>query len=374
MSSQHDLLPRSAWPAPGTASAAPYGGESTSWRWHLAFWTFLVLWGLVDQIREPEFPILLVHTLTYYALFALVAYVHLRFAVPLVRSGRYAQYAVAVVVLLVVRVYLHDGPELLFVLTNESEEPAWALQEALSVVVLTILICGITVAIERAAAYAHVERRLAERERLERTAQLDRLKAQLNPHFLFNTLNSLYALAVDGAPQLPEYLSKHAALLRYALYDADAPVVRLDQEVDFLQQYVDLERLRLEDEVEVEVLLRGTYDGLYLPPLLFVPLVENAFKYLDRRAAQPFIRIELSVDADSVLHLRLENRALAPEPAVSASPRTIGGVGLRNVRERLVLLYPERHTFTAGPLADRFLVDVTVRLEPLPVLLTRGGA
>ncbi|MEM9997693.1 MAG: hypothetical protein AAF809_08325 [Bacteroidota bacterium] len=139
------------------------------------------------------------------------------------------------------------------------------------------------------------------------------------------------------------------------------------QEVECLRQYVDLERLRLEDEVEIH--LHRMFDELDLPPLLFVPLVENCFKHLDRRADAPFIRIDLSVDADSILHLRLENRALLPESEAEPLDRPEGGVGLRNVRERLALLCPKRHTFTAGPLADRFLGDVTVRLNPLPTLL-----
>ncbi|MEM6326844.1 MAG: histidine kinase [Bacteroidota bacterium] len=332
---------------------------------------FLVLWGIIGEIREPEFGFVVLHSLRYYGLFALVAYLHLRFAFPFARSGQFIRYAAAVLALLAVRVYLHNGEEILYVLTEAGEERFGVWQDALSVAVLAVLVSGVAVAIEHAAEYARVERQQAARERLERTAQLDRLKAQLNPHFLFNTLNSLYALAIDGSPQLPEYLSKHAALLRYALYDADVPAVSLAQDVEFLEQYVALEQLRLEDEVEVDVHIRGSLDGLYVPPLLFVPLVENCFKYLDRRAEAPFIRIEMEVDADSVLHLRLENRAVPPGPVEASTARRGGGVGLRNVRERLALLYPGRHTFTAGALADRFLVDVTLRLAPVPALLTR---
>ena len=292
-----------------------------------------------------------------YGTFAASAYLHLHVLLPWKHQGRKGLYASTAAALLVVTTAM------LVVLshTMQGVSGGWLPPEDLTssrVVPLAMavgLLWGVVLAIEYAARYATEQRSRADRERADRTAHLARLRAQLDPHFLFNTLNSLHVLAVEQSPRLPELLAEHASLLRYALYDAEGESAPLSGEIEFLRGYVGLERLRLEDEVEVRFQMDGHVGTWSVPPLLFVPLVENAFKHLDRTSLAPFVDVTLRVDparGDGTGHARfgieVRNRCLHG----ASSGDSVGGVGLANVRTRLALLRPDAHGMATSVQGD----------------------
>jgi hypothetical protein len=228
-------------------------------------------------------------------------------------------------------------------------------------VVVALLATGGTVA------YAYLAdavraRRDAERLLRERSqAELDALKAQLNPHFLFNALNTLYNRAgQDGNEALADLIQQLAGLLRFTLTEAQQPTIGLDREIGFLEQYIALQRARLPVREGLRVSVRLDWDELptAIAPLLLLPLIENAFQYGISLQADCWIEIDLDVEAQR-LHLRVANRLLPPAPARQGT-----GQGLANVRRRLALLYPGRHQFRAGPQADRFEVALHLDLRP----------
>ncbi|MCB0550901.1 MAG: histidine kinase [Phaeodactylibacter sp.] len=201
--------------------------------------------------------------------------------------------------------------------------------------------------------------RLAE-EKL--TAELNYLKAQLNPHFLFNTLNNLYALAErEGNAPLSEGIAGLAELMRYAVYDSRADYVPLAKELHFLQSMVEMQSLRLDEEDEVDIVFRisGEYDQLSIAPLLLVPFVENAFKHGIRYGRRSSIRIQVEV-AEASLHFQVSNtlHSQAPPPH---KERT--GVGLENARRRLQLLYPNRHRLEAQCHGNTYLANLQLELD-----------
>lgn len=201
--------------------------------------------------------------------------------------------------------------------------------------------------------------RLAE-EKL--SAELNYLKAQLNPHFLFNTLNNLYALAERaGNEPLSEGIAGLAELMRYAVYDSRADYVPLDKELRFLQRMVEMQSLRFDegDELAVSFQVSGRYEQLKIAPLLLVPFVENAFKHGVRYGRQSFIRLEARVEnrklyftASNTVH---EDQARPHEEG--------GGIGLENARRRLKLLYPEQHQLEIKRQDDTFLINLQLELD-----------
>lgn len=200
-----------------------------------------------------------------------------------------------------------------------------------------LLVTPIVLAFER---QSHSARYHAIAEQHSKT-ELQLLQQQINPHFLFNTLNSLYALTLARSEQAPEMVLQLSALLRYTVYQGAQSQVRLAQEVQYLQHYLALQQLRHGQRLtltsqwpEPEQL------SLPLPPLLFIVLVENAFKHgVERCAGNVQLTLSLTV-ANGQLHFRCENRS-TESPVVQ--PTTGGGLGLDNLARRLALLYPNRH-------------------------------
>ena len=184
-------------------------------------------------------------------------------------------------------------------------------------------------------------RRERERQQLEvekQRTELAFLRGQLNPHFLFNTLNNAYSLSFTGSPDAPRVLERLTGLLRYSLYEP-AERVALRREVDYLLDFIELERLRLPHELSLDLHLPPDAEmQRLLPPLLLITFLENLFKHGDLR---PPVSVHLSVTEDR-LDYRVSN-ALAPRKQKDA----VGGIGLRNLRRRLELLYADDYTLTA---------------------------
>ncbi|SDX61732.1 sensor histidine kinase [Hymenobacter psychrophilus] len=185
---------------------------------------------------------------------------------------------------------------------------------------------------------------------LEREQQLRLLEAQVNPHFLFNTLNSLYALSLTQSPQTPDMLLALAGLMRYQLESTKHAQVPLADELDYLRDYVRLQELRLGARCPVTLTLpeNEEVDGLMVPPLLFLALVENAFTYGTRRAVGSFVKIVVGLIGGHKAMALVTLNALPPPSDQQGGT----GTGLANTRQRLELLYPGRHILEAGPDPD----------------------
>ncbi len=209
-------------------------------------------------------------------------------------------------------------------------------------------------------------RELSHRRELEQQhlrTELALLKTQLHPHFLFNTLNNIYSLTLQASPQAPEAVLRLAGLLRYQLYESADDLVPLAREISHLQSFLTLQQLRLppgddaDEAIEFRVLLPpGTEHALRLPPMLLLPLVENAFKHGDLTARPHVVRLVLELASDGQLHFTVRNRV-----APNAAPP--GGVGLANLRRRLELLYPERHALVITANAEQYAARLTVRVK-----------
>jgi two-component system LytT family sensor kinase len=207
-----------------------------------------------------------------------------------------------------------------------------------------------------------------ERENLN--LEVNFLKAQVNPHFLFNTLNNLYTLVVKQDARAPTIVQHLADLMHYTVFESNAPLAPLTQEIAFLEAYLELERLRYGQKVRISYQSAGDPTSLGLTPLLFFPFVENAFKHgIDSSLDASWVEISLVV-RDQQLHFAVRNSYSPGAPA-----RAVGGVGLANVRKRLALHYaPADYELAMEQDAETYAVRLRLQLTPLPGTPATGAA
>lgn len=188
-------------------------------------------------------------------------------------------------------------------------------------------------------------------------AELELLKAQLHPHFLFNTLNNLYTLILERSPRAPGMLLRLKAILSHVLHECQAPQVALKKEIAFCQDYIDLEKERYGDRLDIVSEFVGDIGDKMITPMLFQPFIENAFKHgAAQQLGKAWIDIRLVVD-DNRLLFRVINSA-----DVSAPSACSGGIGVANIQRRLQLIYPERHQLTRKQEEGIHSISLTIDL------------
>ena len=191
--------------------------------------------------------------------------------------------------------------------------------------------------------------------RLEKlNTELDYLKAQINPHFLFNSLNTIFFQIDKQNNQARETLGKFSDMLRYKLYECNDPEIAIEKELAYLKNYVELQKIRRNDQDVIEFSVVNELKNFSLPPLLLIPFIENAFKHVSNFTGKKNeVRINLSRH-DNILQLHVYN-------TTDSSQKESGGIGLKNVQRRLELLYPGKHWLTTEKIND--LYTVTLKFE-----------
>ena len=189
-------------------------------------------------------------------------------------------------------------------------------------------------------------------------AELQLLKAQVHPHFLFNTLNNIYFFALSGSPKAPDMIGKLSGLLHFILNECDQPLVSLEKEFRMIQDYLSLEKIRYGDDMNMSVELPGDCSNKMIAPLLLIPFIENSFKHgASRMLAHPYVKLSIAIE-NNVLHFCIRNSRPPLQETVTAK----GNIGLKNVRKRLELLYPFDHELNIVEEPESFTVSLKLRL------------
>jgi len=201
------------------------------------------------------------------------------------------------------------------------------------------------------------EQRNVELQKQNISSQLQLLKAQVHPHFLFNTLNNIYSHSQVASPEVPRLVAGLSDLLRYMLYECDQTMVPLRKELKMLQDYIVLEQIRYNNQLDISIDLPGDDADLLIAPLLLLPLVENSFKHGTSQVLDsPWVSLIISLNGNE-LKMKLVNGKSAH------SNRSSSGIGINNVRTRLELLYPGRHDLRLSKTDDAFIVTLNVELD-----------
>ena len=195
-------------------------------------------------------------------------------------------------------------------------------------------------------------------------AQLQLLKAQVHPHFLFNTMNNIYSYTQNTSPVASKLVMGLSDLLRYILYTGNQAIVPLDKELKMLEDYITLEKVRYDERLDVQLELPKNSENYFISPLLLLPLVENCFKHgLSHMIEQPWISLRISME-NNYMVMKLVNGKAEDYKATEVS----SGIGLQNVRKRLELLYPQKHSLKITNEEDVFIVDLKIELEKRSVM------
>jgi two-component system, LytTR family, sensor histidine kinase AlgZ len=200
------------------------------------------------------------------------------------------------------------------------------------------------------------QQQLIQAEKEKVTAELQLLKAQVHPHFLFNTLNNIYSFSLGQSPKTPGMILRLSSLLSYMLYDCKADEVLLEKEIEVMKDYIELEQARYGDNIEISLNIEGDIKDKYIAPLLLLPFLENAFKHgTSDQLEKPWLSMDIAVK-QYTLHCKIANSKNNHVP-LSAS-----GIGIENVRKRLQFIYPGRHELKTADEGDFFVVSLRVEL------------
>ena len=313
---------------------------------HFSFWlvSFLILATFFAEDYSNIFTkINWIYTLLFHLSLFWVVYVNLLLGLPhFLQKRKYILYTLLMVVNLAIGISLN-----IFTFSQLSDYlfPGYffiSYYEWKDILVFLVAYWVLSTLLEWSKAWFQLienKKRLRELEKEKLAAELKALKSQINPHFLFNSLNNLYSLAMDSDKRTPSFLLKLAQSMRYMLYESNEALVTLEKEIDYLNNYLELQQLRLEN-AKIHLYIKGNAKNKKIAPLLFIPFVENAFKHgLKGDTENVFVNIQLDIREEEVI-FQIKNNKGELDPFLKEEHR---GIGLTNVKKRLDLLYPEQH-------------------------------
>jgi LytS/YehU family sensor histidine kinase len=195
-----------------------------------------------------------------------------------------------------------------------------------------------------------------EQEKL--SAELSSLKAQINPHFLFNVLNSIYATAIEHSPEAADMIEKLSGMMRYSMRETQKDFILLEEELNHIQNYIDLQKIRLSEKIKLEYKVEGDAKNLEIAPMLITPFIENAFKHGVNSEQDSDIKINIHIKEEE-LFLNITNNK------VNTQTNTIekSGLGIDNTKHRLLLTYPDKHLLKVKDTDKTFSVSLHIDLK-----------
>jgi LytS/YehU family sensor histidine kinase len=206
--------------------------------------------------------------------------------------------------------------------------------------------------------WLHKQQEWMQAEKEKVIAELQLLKAQVHPHFLFNTLNNIYSFSVEHSPKTPALILKLSSMLSYILYECNEEKVMLAKEIEIMKNYVDLEKERYGNRIDISWSVEGELENKYIAPLLFLPFIENAFKHgISDQIENPWLSFDMVVGPDK-LKCKIVN---SKNDFNCLDIRT--GIGIENVRKRLAFIYPFDHELKLTDEGNFFVVSLLLKFE-----------
>lgn len=329
------------------------------WLIHSLFWLLvlaLMLWGgksgdltLIDAVR----------TIINVSFYMLVVYINLSYLIPKFLNQK--NFMTYVLLLLAMVAVLTPIKVLLLYITYDEVDPReFLVMNQHTIFLLLFLIAGGSTVIRIISDWQRHQRDRKELETQRMQSEIKFLKSQINPHFLFNTLNSLYALTLKKSDNAPEIVIKLSEMMRYMLYESNERRVPLQKEVNYIQNYLALEGLRQSGHADIRFNVEGTITNQTIAPLIFIPFLENSFKHgLNHQLSDGYVHVTMKV-----LENRLLMRITNSKPAVTPVPvdKSSGGIGLANVKQRLNLLYPHQYKLDIEDNDREHIVELSIAL------------
>jgi hypothetical protein len=319
-------------------------------RIHIALWIlFSLLVGL--QLSAEGHPYWITLTVAFIVMCLYVFYSHFYLLTRYLGKNKKGHYLLRLAFIFV------TGPIPLLLLYHQNLETWDPLLERYSVnlfSVLVFLFLGWLARVTENLVLNTIRKEQLEKQAVE--AELFYLKSQINPHFLFNTLNNIHTLVYKQAATAPEAVLRLSSLMRYMIYESNAHTVLLSREMTYLQDYISLQQLRYKNSPVVDLQILGETGRYFIAPLLFIHFLENAYKHSPARLEPGDIQVKVEIKENRLV-FSIQNPVVTKHASAFNEP---GGIGLPNIRKRLALLYPGQHHLEINNANEIFTVTLTI--------------
>ena len=335
--------------------------------WMVAYLFFITFFGRTNQNYRMTF----IFVSTLFPVAIATTYLLIYYLIPrYLLNGRPALFFLLLVYLIIITGWISELISIFIFMQIANYQVQSMIPvsfDIFSLIVGLYFIILIAVAINQAKLAFRMQQQNAELEHKKlsaelklKEAELKLLKAQIHPHFLFNTLNNLYGLALEKSDLAPDLVLRLSDLLDYMLYQCSQPHVSLKNELKHLHNYIRIEQIRYGSGLKLEINQKGESDSLQIAPMLLLPFIENAFKHgISKQVSNPFVRISIDIQ-NEYLKFKIEN---SKANGVSTEENYTKGIGLKNVIKRLELLYKDKYKLDIVPENTFFTVNFEISLS-----------
>jgi len=312
---------------------------------HILLWSLYLIFWIVVFRPGVEISDIVINSFAIVTIHALISYINLSVLVKiLLVHKQYIIYFISILLVISMGAFIQMA---VFILLNTLPQAQKTELVTLGFFINSAIAITYTVAITmslKLVKYWYEKEQMAKTLKdLNRQTELLYLQAQINPHFLFNSLNSIYGMALKKSDQTPQLILKLSEILRYVLYEGKDQYVSLSNEIKYLQSYIDLEKTRYEGNVDISLEIKGDTEQFEIASMILIPFVENSFKHgLRARTGDMFLRLTIEV-IDNQLFVDIVNSK--PKSIQTDDPKenSYGGIGIENVKRRLSMIYPKQH-------------------------------
>ena len=344
-----------------------YGLLTTRIVYHSLFWISLYLTLVyLDWDNGQSLSFTLIVEAISVLFYAMIVYFNTLYLIPNYLTEKKFLYYCLLLILSVIIITPIKIVVFVFLYSYLPAIQAQVINDQLLFFISNFLFAGSATVVKIISDWAKYQRDRKELQTQTMQSELKFLKSQINPHFLFNTLNNLYALTLKKSDKAPEIVIKLSEMMRYMLYECNERRVLLSKEVNYIRNYLDLEKLRQGKNVEITFEVKGFVGDQRIAPLMFIPFLENSFKHgLSNQISKGFVHIILEIE-DKKVKLFIENSKADALPL--QTHKRSGGIGLVNVRRRLNLIYPNQHQLEIFDNPKTYAVELEDRVYDLKKL------
>jgi two-component system, LytTR family, sensor kinase len=328
---------------------------------HIFFWIYIINQVLFPYYIQKVQGDSYYKDIIIYVFVGLITFYAVYFSLPFLFSRKNKIFSILIgLSLMTFLVFLRVGIEFVFwkyIAPMSDGKPCvvdnpWIFNSVRLVIINTIYAVLIRLAID----WYEAQKLKVELISRNQASELALLRSQVNPHFLFNTLNNIYSLVYKKSEDAPEAVMMLSSIMRYMLYDATSDKVLLEKEIEYLKSFIELQKLRLRQQDFVEINIHGVTNGRTISPMLLIPFVENAFKHSSKNSPNPGIRINLFIEPDQLQFIVTNQIRKSSDTPGDQS----GGIGLHNIQRRLDLLYPGKHSLLITEDQNIFTVKLII--------------
>ncbi len=330
-------------------------------KYHIYFWIVyflfnVVRWGSYFNDYWYSFKSNLVE----FPLHLIIVYFNIYYLIPnYLLKKKYLTYVTALLFSLGIHYVVRSGLNYWLITENiwpeaQGENQPFGLNHIIAVVLGELYVLALTFSIKISVDFIMERNKNQQLTALQYKTELQYLKAQIQPHFFFNTLNNLYALTIQKSSKAPEVVVKLSEFMQYIIYDASKRKVPLIQEIQYIDNYIELENIRYGNQLKTKIIIKGCIDDVQVTPLLFLPFVENAFKHGFKDRGEMSLTVSFEVD-NKTLIFTSENSY-----DKEASAKSKNGIGINNVERRLQLLYNRNYELKISNINDTYKITLKI--------------